>query len=180
MVSEYPQIKIVPVCVPLNQKFYPKGLLFGCFFYFAYTLWASHVPLGVRVPQVENCCFRWLTYWLMSLIIQKLLLAVQVRLWTSTRATGRPIASPHGSPSFCNLKIFKKSSIIFTASSKQKTYQSKMINFVSNGFDVWFEIHNFCNVPKYTNFLLIFSLFMHKWNKSKLQYYQQKHFLWVQ
>ena len=118
--------------------------------------WFSYWPESQMVnSQIKvntaNLLITVLTYWSMSPIIQKLLLAVQVRLWTSSRATGRPITSPHGSPSFCNLKIFKKSSIIFTSSSKQKTYQSKMINFVSNGFNVWFAIHNFCNVPKYMN-----------------------------
>jgi hypothetical protein len=58
LLPAYPQIKIVPLCGPPNQKFYPKGLLFSIFFNFAYTLCPSHVPLGVRVPQVENCCFR--------------------------------------------------------------------------------------------------------------------------
>ncbi len=76
LVLVYPQIKIVPLCVPPNQTcilfaypqiknstqinfiwvfflnfVYPCGLL-------TYPLWPLHVPLGVRVPQVENRCDR--------------------------------------------------------------------------------------------------------------------------
>ncbi len=57
--SAYPQIRIIcPSCTPQNQKFYPKGLLLSVFLNFAYPLWPSHVSLGVRVPQVENRCFK--------------------------------------------------------------------------------------------------------------------------
>ncbi len=65
LILTYPQIKIVPLCVPPkselyalrippNQKFYPKGLLLSIFLNFAYPLCPSHVPLGVLIPQVEN------------------------------------------------------------------------------------------------------------------------------
>jgi hypothetical protein len=64
-----PKIKIVPLCVPPNQNCMPfaypqiqnstrKGLFWAGFFNFAYPLLPSHVPLGVRVPQVENRCYR--------------------------------------------------------------------------------------------------------------------------
>ena len=63
LVLAYPQIKIVPLCVPPNKKFYTNKLHLGGFFKFvypcgllAYPLWPLYVPLGVRVPQVEN---RW-------------------------------------------------------------------------------------------------------------------------
>jgi hypothetical protein len=57
--SAYPH----PLCVPPNKKFYTNKLHLGGFFKFvypcgllAYPLWPLYVPLGVRVPQVEN---RW-------------------------------------------------------------------------------------------------------------------------
>ncbi len=55
LVPAYPQIKIVPLCVPPNQKFYPKGLLFSIFFNFAYPLCPSHVPLdGDAYPRLRT------------------------------------------------------------------------------------------------------------------------------
>ena len=53
-----PKSKFYPPRVPPNQKFYPNKLVFSGFKNLAYPLWASHVPLGVRVPQVENRCSR--------------------------------------------------------------------------------------------------------------------------
>jgi hypothetical protein len=42
--------------VPQYQKFYPNKLVLSGFFNLVYPLRFSHVPLGVRVPQVENRC----------------------------------------------------------------------------------------------------------------------------
>ncbi len=69
-----PKSELYPLCVPPNQKFYTNELLLSVFFNFAYPceillsdflnfaypLWASRVPLGVCVPQVENRCTIWL------------------------------------------------------------------------------------------------------------------------
>ena len=57
LVPAYPQIKIVPLCVPPNQNYMPfaypqiknstqKGFFWAFFFNFAYPLWPSHIPLG--------------------------------------------------------------------------------------------------------------------------------------
>jgi len=51
-----PKSELYALRVPPNKKFNPKGLLLSVFLTFAYPLWPSRVPLGVRVPQVEN---RW-------------------------------------------------------------------------------------------------------------------------
>jgi hypothetical protein len=67
LVLAYPQIRIVsplhtpksklyPFAYPPNQNFYPNELVLSGFQNLAYPLWASHVPLGVRIPQVENRC----------------------------------------------------------------------------------------------------------------------------
>jgi hypothetical protein len=74
LVPPYPQIKIVPLWVPPNQyalrvppksKILPKmGIFWAFFIYFAYPLWPSHVPLEVRVAQVEN---RWSKYLIFNL-----------------------------------------------------------------------------------------------------------------
>ncbi len=45
-----PKSEMYALCVPSNQKFYPKGLLLSVFLNFAYPLTPPHVPLGVRVP----------------------------------------------------------------------------------------------------------------------------------
>jgi hypothetical protein len=69
LVLAYPQIRIVsplhtpksklyPFAYPPNQNFYPNELVLSGFQNLAYPLWASHVPLGVRVPQVENRWFK--------------------------------------------------------------------------------------------------------------------------
>ncbi len=73
LVPAYPQISFIPLStpkselyalrVPPNQMFYPKGLLLSIFLNFAYPLCPSRVPLGVRVPQVENRCFRAIWVW---------------------------------------------------------------------------------------------------------------------
>ncbi len=55
--SAYPQIRIVSSSRTPKSKLLPKRASFEQFFLnFAYPLLASHVPLGVRVPQVENRC----------------------------------------------------------------------------------------------------------------------------
>ncbi len=58
-----PKSDLYPLCVPPTTKFYPNKLHLSRVFYFAYPcglltypLWPLHVPLGVRVPHVEN---RW-------------------------------------------------------------------------------------------------------------------------
>jgi hypothetical protein len=72
LVSAYPKIKIVSLCVPPNQNYMPfaypqiknytqKGFFWVFFLNFAYPLWSSHVPLGVREPQVKNRCYK--QYW---------------------------------------------------------------------------------------------------------------------
>ncbi len=77
LVLAYPQIKIVPLCVPPNKNWtslaYPliKNSTHIVFFWvvftilqtpcelLAYPLWSGCVPPGVRVPQVEN---RWSSF----------------------------------------------------------------------------------------------------------------------
>ncbi len=66
LVLAYPQIKIVNLCSPPNQSclpfVYPQIFYFTqmSFFWASFfilstpVMWASHVTLGVRVPQVEN------------------------------------------------------------------------------------------------------------------------------
>ncbi len=59
--STYPQIRLMSP----SQKLYPNKLHLSGFAYpfglLMYPLWPAHVPLGVRIPQVENRCSRALT-----------------------------------------------------------------------------------------------------------------------
>ncbi len=76
----------VPIPSPSRtpqKKFYSKGLLFIVFLNFAYPLWASHVPLGVRVPQVENRCTNALKMYSKSQItfIKVYIIMITIDMW---------------------------------------------------------------------------------------------------